>query len=426
MKAWAARGRIALLLKGSATCLRTRRKQVLPTNSRRFQSTEVAPKHVADRLWASFWRGGTSKGVFIAERSLPFKWTTQEDFQMGLQRTFRSVLGSPDKYGRQLNGLGGGLSSLSKAVIYKAAPEGDEEADVEYLFIQLGIKDGKLDLSGNCGNLSSVVGPLALNEGYAKLAPVGEGASGDSKEITVRLRNLNTSKIIHSISSASGVINEDSRWNFKPDGDYSIDGVSGTASKVLLQFTKPGGAKTGQTLPTRNAVDVVKTSDDSVEASLVDVTNPGIFVDGTTLGWKTEATPDQLNAQTDLMRRLELIRKRGTEMMGLEPNDSAVPKIVLVYPPASADVDISCQALSMEQAHKAVPGTLALNLAAACKLPGTIPNRLARTTADATVIIGHPSGRAVVGANVKDGVVESVELGRTARCLMEGWINCDE
>ena len=168
---------------------------------------------------------------------------------------------------------------------------------------------------------------------------------------------------------------------------------------------------------------MVQTTSDSVKASLVDVTNPGIFVNGCALGWTHSATPDELNAQTDLMSRLELIRRRGTEMMGLDPNNAAVPKIVLVYPPASNDVDITCQTLSMETAHKTVPGTLTLNLAAACKTPGTIPNQLARPGEGSTVIIGHPSGNADVGANVKNGIVESVELGRAARCLMEGYMN---
>ena len=334
-------------------------------------------------------------------------------------------MGSPDPYGRQLNGMGGGISSLSKAVVYGPAPPDDSEADIEYTFIQVGIKDGKLDLSGNCGNLTSVIGPLALNEGYVKDLPVPTNDTGD-QQLTVRLRNMNTSKIIHAIISAThATLSPESPWKFQPRGDYSIDGVSGTASKVMLQFTHPGGAKTGKTLPTGNVVDTVQTSSETIDASLIDVTNPGIFVDGRTFGWDPAATPDDLNAETDLMSRLELIRCKGTEMMGLDPNDSAVPKIVMVYPPASDGADITCQALSMETAHKAVPGTLALNLAAACKIPGTIPYQLARSSKGSTVIIGHPSGKTDVGANVKDGVVESVELGRTARCLMEGFVNVE-
>lgn len=383
------------------------------------------PRHVNPDLWASFWRGGTSKGVFIPERSLPFTWTTSEQFYTELDKLLKAVLGSPDPYGRQLNGLGGGISSLSKAVVYRPAPQDDTEVDVEYTFIQMGIKDGKLDVSGNCGNLTSVVGPLALNEGYVRDLPAVLD-SGKDQQLTVRLRNLNTSKIIRAIITATpSALSQTPVWKFQPSGSYNIDGVSGTASRILLQFTDPGGAKTGKTLPTGNAVDTVQTSSDTVEASLVDVTNPGIFVDGRTLGWEPLATPDQLNAATDLMSRLELIRRRGTEMMGLDPNDSAVPKIVLVYPPVSMDVDITCQALSMETAHKAVPGTLALNLAAACKFPGTVPYALARRTSSSTVMIGHPSGKADVGANIKDGIIDSVELARTARCLMEGFVNIE-
>ncbi|RMZ87434.1 hypothetical protein DV736_g5339, partial [Chaetothyriales sp. CBS 134916] len=382
------------------------------------------PRHIEHGIWASFWRGGTSKGVFIHEHTLPFTWNNHTEYKDRLGTLLAEILGSPDPYGRQLNGLGGGISSLSKAVVYRPAPDHDTEADVEYTFVQIGIADGKLDISGNCGNLTSVVGPLALNQGLVRTLPQIGPQPRQTEQVAVRLRNLNTSKIIRAVITAKPSDHTPTTWVFEPRGTYAIDGVSGTASKVLLQFTNPGGAKTGKTLPTGNVVDSVKTSSDAINASLVDVTNPGIFIDGRDVGWVTSATPAELNSNTGLMARLNQIRRRGTEMMGLDPNDAAVPKIVLVYPPASDDVDITCQALSMETAHKAVPGTLALNLAASCKIPGTIPYQLARQRRkeESTVVIGHPSGKADVGATIKNSVVESVELGRTARCLMEGFV----
>jgi 2-methylaconitate cis-trans-isomerase PrpF len=162
----------------------------------------------------------------------------------------------------------------------------------------------------------------------------------------------------------------------------------------------------------------------SIEASLIDVSNPGIFIDGRDMGWDATSTPDELNANQELMTKLEVIRKKGTAMMGLDPSISSIPKIVLLFPPAKEGLDISCQALSMEQAHKAVPVTLALNLGGACKMEGSIPHRLSKHLHGSKTIIGHPSGTLEVGAAFdENGRIQSSKLIRTTRLLMDGYVN---
>ncbi|KIW93693.1 uncharacterized protein Z519_05007 [Cladophialophora bantiana CBS 173.52] len=378
---------------------------------------------------ASFWRGGTSKGVFFNISDMP-KW-----FQSALSTrksldevTFKqmedflaAILGSPDPYGRQLNGLGGGISSLSKAIV--VGPSSQPDVDVDYTFFQIGVKDGRLDMAGNCGNLTSVVGPFGLNCGlYRRNPATNDQGDPDSEKLMVmmRMRNMNTAKIIESTFQACKY---DGRWAYEDIGGCSIDGVPGTGSTITLSFLHPEGAKTGRALPTGSPVDRIDIGGQFIRASLIDVSNPGVFVDGRDIGWKVDATPDQLNASQELLDKLEAIRKRGTEMMGLDPNISSIPKIVLLFPARSEGLDISCQALSMEQAHKAVPVTLALNLGVACKMEGTLPHALSNHLHHSNTIIGHPSGTLEVGAAIEDGKIIGAKLIRTARCHMDGYVN---
>ncbi|KIX99680.1 uncharacterized protein Z520_04315 [Fonsecaea multimorphosa CBS 102226] len=392
---------------------------------KRAMSTTPFPRAVK----ASFWRGGTSKGVFFNISDLP-KWF-QSALSTGkqpeaatftrMEEFFAAVLGSPDPYGRQLNGMGGGISSLSKAMV--VGPSSQPDADIDYTFFQIGVKDGKLDMAGNCGNLTSVVGPFAFNSGIYQKEPVqdDQGTSeGEAATLTLRMRNMNTAKIIESTFQATTY---DGRWEYQELGKCSIDGVPGTGSTITLSFLQPQGAKTGKALPTGKPVDHIEIGDQTVRASLIDVSNPGVFVDGRDIGWKADATSDQLNANQELLEKLEAIRKRGTEMMGLDPNISSIPKIVLLFPARSDGLDISCQALSMEQAHKAVPVTLALNLGVACKMEGTLPHALSKHLHHSNTIIGHPSGILEVGAAMEDGKIVGAKLIRTARCHMEGYVN---
>lgn len=400
------------------------------------------------RQKASFWRGGTSNGVMIAGNTLP-EWRTirerypdckldLKDCAEILQPVYQAIFGSPDPYGRQLNGMGGGLSSLSKAVIVDRSSSPD--FDLDYLFIQIGIKDGKLDLAGNCGNMTSAVAPFALEEAHLcsddKLSLDNSNfkrvktSTGNRliHPILFRLRNLNTNRSILAEIQGSYAIDDseaDCLLRFEERGDYALDGVPGFASPITLSFLSPGGAKTGKALPTSNPVDTLEYEPGShIRASLSDISNPGVFIDGREVGWDHALKPEELNANTALMQKLEAIRRRGASMMGLDPDTPSIPKVVMLFPPASPDVDITCHALSMEQAHKAAPMTLGLNLGVACKMQGTIAHELARHRDPRKTVIGHPSGRVEVGADISpEGKIVSAKVIRTARCLMEGFVN---
>ncbi|KAM7220358.1 PrpF protein [Rhypophila decipiens] len=365
-------------------------------------------------LPAIFARGGTSNGLVLMKDHLP---PVQE-----WHKILPAAMGSPDPYGRQLNGLGSGISSTSKICVL--SPTSRPDADIEFTFVQVGIKDGSLDMAGNCGNMSSIVGPVGLDEGLIK-TPKIEPAGKDSASPTafVRVFNTNTNKVVHSRFSVSGT-----PPRYQPEGDYQMDGVPGTQSKITLSFVNPGGAKTGYTLPTGNRIDTLTLPDGTtIQASLVDVSNPGVFIRLSDLG---VANPDSLSpvdveADADLKARLEQIRQAGAKMMGLDPKTESVPKIVLIFPSSSTLGDphlhIKCQALSMGQAHKAVPLTLALCLGAAVRIAGTIPNLLAtRDNQGYSVVIGHPTGRVEVGTTMQGGDILSAELHRTARVLMKG------
>ncbi|KAF3064634.1 3-methylitaconate isomerase [Daldinia childiae] len=367
---------------------------------------------------ALFVRGGTSNGLIVQRQHLPLQdqWHT----------VLPAAMGAPDPYGRQLNGMGGGISSTSKICVL--APSTRPDADVEFTFVQVGIGDGKLDLAGNCGNMSSAVGPVAWDEGLVgeRGEKVMEGEGG-CMEAMVRVFNTNTSKIIHSRFRVAG-----DPPLYYPEGDYEMDGVPGTQSRITLSFLDPSGAKTGKALPTGNVVDTLTLPDGSaIEASLVDVSNPGVFVRIDDLGIK-DANPDTFTPQVVesdpiLKARLEAIRQAGAAKMGLDPKTESVPKIILLFSDlGSADVDIRCLALSMGQAHKAVPLTLALCLGAAANMPGTLPAQVRRTKGKKSnlgpVVIGHPSGTVEIGTTTENGRIISADLLRTARVLMKGQV----
>ncbi|KAK0645884.1 PrpF protein-domain-containing protein [Cercophora newfieldiana] len=288
----------------------------------------------------------------------------------------------------------------------------------------VGVKDGSLDMAGNCGNMSSAIGPISLDEGLLTRVPETElDPTGSYHTALVRIFNTNTSKIIHSRFKVSG-----SPPRYCHTGDYEMDGVPGTQSKIVLSFVDPAGAKTGRALPTGLPVDTLPLPDGSkIEASLVDVSNPGVFVRVSDLGLTdtTSLDPASVEADPPFKERLEQIRQAGAAKMGLDPTIQSVPKIVLIFPPpmrsSAPKFDIRCLALSMGQAHKVVPLTLGLCLGAAVRLPGTIPNQLVQGKGnDGVVTIGHPSGRLEVGTTLSGDRIISAELHRTARVLMKG------
>lgn len=406
--------RIPSIQRGSRLLIRVTTPQRLISSTSRLTSPSFP---------AIFARGGTSNGLLIRRQDLP---SDRAEWQPILS----SAMGSPDPYGRQLNGMGGGISSTSKICVLSRSSRAD--ADVDFTFVQVGIKDGKLDLAGNCGNMLSAVGVVGwqdLGEGEILDGVSTEG--GESKKVLrVRIHNTNTGKLIHARFEVDG---ETERYD--PNGEYEMTGVPGRGSRITLSFLDPAGAKTGKgAFPTGRVVDELVLGDGRrVEASLVDVSNPGVFVRMEDLGLGIATTPGDVEGDEVLKRRLEEVRQKGAEKMGLDPMVQSVPKIVLVGTPAKGEegIDIRCLALSMGQAHKAVPLTLALCLGAAAGVKGTIPYQLQRKREDGedkpasealstTVVIGHPSGNVEIGTRVKHGEVVSAELHRTAKILMKG------
>lgn len=328
---------------------------------------------------------------------------------------FLGVLGSPDaKNGRQLDGLGGGISSLSKICVVGKSQRSD--ADVDYTFVAVGVRDAEVDYSSNCGNMSSAIGPFAMDSGLVDAVTDAEGQLA-----TVSIYNTNTGKIIN---STFPVVNGEANAY----GDFEIDGVSGTAATVQLDFVKPGGSKTGKLLPTDNVVDMF----DGVPTTCIDAGNPCCFVQASSLDVAGDLTPDQIDSHPTLLQSLDSIRRQAGVKMGLAKETSnvpgSIPKICMVSPSsngAERKSDIIVRAISVGQPHKAVPITVALSTAAAAKLPGSIVNRC---TADVAIdpigiTLGHAGGTLTVQAKFdEDGQLESATVFRTARRLMEGTV----
>ena len=368
------------------------------------------------RIKAAFIRGGTSKGVFFRAGDLPEE---QEERDATLLR----ALGSPDPYERQLDGMGGGLSSVSKAVIIGKSAR--EDADIDYTFAQVSVNEPLVDYAGTCGNLSSATGPFAIDEG---MIDTRDG------EAVVRVFNTNTSKIFHArfdVGDGEAVV----------EGEQRIPGVTQAGARVAIEFLSPGGSMTGALLPTGNVVDEIETPDgERFRVSLVDATNPIVMVDAADVGITATEQPDALEARPEFMARMEEIRRAAGVAMGLGATlaevPQAVPKIVVVGLPQSsfdiqgedvpaASIDICARALSMGRLHRALPLTLSMCVATACRISGTIPALVSAKLVDgADVRIGNPSGVIAAGADVvRSGNgwdVERCRVIRTQRRLMEG------
>lgn len=372
------------------------------------------------RLPAVFMRGGTSKAIMFKAADLP-------PDREAWAPIFLSAMGSPDPSMRQLDGMGGGVSSLSKVCVI--GPPSRPDADVDYTFAQIRIERASVDYSGNCGNMSSAVGPFAVDEG---LVPRPAG-----REAVVRIHNTNTRKIIVSRFAMDG---DEAAVN----GDMVVDGVSGSGAPIKLEFLAPGGARTGKLLPTGTAtghLDVPGVG--RVAASLVDAANPVIFVAAGTVGATATETPAEIEGNRALLDRLEAIRRAGAVAMGIAADaesagEATSPWIAYVAAPRAMttlsgralrpdEMDIAVRVISSGQPHRATPLTAALCLAVATRLPGTIPAELARSAATAASIrIGHPSGLIEVDAKVRQGAgstmpeAEYAAVYRTARRLFEG------
>lgn len=375
-----------------------------PSRSMRRPFSRISGLYGRNALPAAYYRGGTSRAVFFQPQHLPADKSQWDAIFLG-------VIGSPDPYGRQLDGMGGGISSLSKICV--VGPSTHPEADVDYTFVAIGVKDDEVDFSSNCGNMTSAVGPFAVD---ARIMPAQPETTGTAR---VRIHNTNTGKIIHSTFPL-----EDGEASSR--GDFRIDGVAGATARIQLDFLNPAGSKTGKLLPTGNNVDEF----DGVRTTCIDVGNPCCFVQAAALGVGGGLTPDEIEQHPTLLARLDSIRRQAGVRMGLARSlvevPGSVPKIALVSPAAkTAEEDLRVRAISVGQPHKAVPITVALSTAAAAKLQDSVVQEClsTRPVDPAGVVIGHASGKLMVGARfAQDGSLSFATVFRTARRIMEGTV----
>jgi 2-methylaconitate isomerase len=375
------------------------------------------------KLPAVFMRGGTSKAIVFHARDLPSSRVEWEPI-------FLSVIGSPDPNMRQLNGMGGGVSSLSKVCVI--GPPTHPDADVDYTFAQVLIDKARVDYNSNCGNMSSAIGPFAVDEGLVPGPRDGEAI--------VRIHNTNTKKII---VSRFGMDGEEAAVA----GDMALDGVAGTGAPIRLEFMEPGGAKTGKLLPTGKAADMLDVQGvGRIPVSMVDAANPCVFVPAEAIGATATELPTEIEGNSQQMAKLEAIRRAASVAMGIAPDlekagNLSVPFVAFVAPPvamsvlsgrklAPADMDIAVRMMSNGQAHRATPLTGALCLAVATRIPGSIPNEMARRLAAGTsqIRIGHASGVIVVDAKIGQATggqphAEYAAVYRTARRLFDGRVH---
>ena len=369
-----------------------------------------------------FMRGGTSKGVFFHARDLPVDLAERNEI-------FCAAIGSPDPYGRQLDGMGGGISSLSKVVVIE--PSDRPGIDVDYTFGQVVVDAREVDYGATCGNLSSAVGPFAVDEG---LLDIADG------EAVVRVHNTNTDKVFESrfvVRNGQAVTT----------GGFTIPGVAGNGARVQLDYLDPAGARTGALLPTERLRDQVTLADGRIiKVCCVDATTPCVFVAAADLGLSATELPGDLEAMGEVLANLENIRAQAGVLMGLGDSPAAItktsrasPRVAVVAPPMDMtlldgttliadNMDIAVRMISMGQPHRAVPLTGGMCLAAAAKLSGSLVHGLCRPDMGDDIRLGTPSGAIPIGAVVRNVVqsdsanftVERITTYRTARRLMEG------
>lgn len=373
------------------------------------------------RIPAVFMRGGTSNAVVFNQKDLPRDRALWDEI-------FLAAIGSPDPYGRQLDGMGGGISSLSKVCV--VGPSSRPDADIDYTFAQVAVKEAKVDYSGNCGNMSSAMGPFAIDEGLVR-------ATG--KEALVRIYNTNTRKIIWArFAMDEGLA--------AVDGDLAIPGVAGTGDPVKLEFREPGGATTGKLLPTGRVADVLEVPGHGrFNVSMVDAANACCFVRADEVGLTGTEMPEALDTNTALLERLAAIRLSASVAMGIAATREeaiakrVVPFIGFVSGPQSAktltgepieadQVDLTGRMISNGQPHRALPLTASLCMAVAARLEGSVVHAVTRKTgnSEAPIRIAMPSGVLTVAATVRrDGgnwIAEQGAFYRTQRRMFDGYV----
>ncbi|PLC55191.1 2-methylaconitate cis-trans isomerase PrpF [Pollutimonas nitritireducens] len=382
------------------------------------------------KIPAVYMRGGTSKGVFFRLQDLPASAQAPGAARDAL---LMRVIGSPDPYGKQTDGMGGATSSTSKTVILSRSSRPDH--DVDYLFGQVSIDKAFIDWSGNCGNLSAAVGPFALSNGLVDASRVPHDGMA-----TVRIWQANIGKtIIAQVPITNGAVQE--------TGDFELDGVTFPAAEVQLEFMDPAADEDGaggSMFPTGNLVDDLNVPGiGTLKATMINAGIPTIFVNAEDIGYTGTELQDAINGDPKALAKFETIRAHGAVRMGLITHiDEAAqrqhtPKVAFVAKPAAylassgkqihaADIDLLVRALSMGKLHHAMMGTAAVAIGAAAAIPGTLVSLAAGGGERNAVRFGHPSGTLRVGAQARQEnegwVVTKALMSRSARVLMEGWI----
>jgi 2-methylaconitate isomerase len=381
------------------------------------------------RIPATYMRGGTSKGVFFRLDDLPEVARVPGPAR---DRLLLRVIGSPDPYGKQTDGMGAATSSTSKTVILSKSTRPDH--DIDYLFGQVSIDKPFVDWSGNCGNLSAAVGPFAIRNGLVDPARVPRDGIA-----TIRVWQANIKKtIIAHVQMTDGEVQE--------TGDFELDGVTFPAAEVQLEFMDPAEEGDGGALfPTGRLIDQLEVPDvGTFEATMINAGIPTIFLKAEALGYTGTELQDDINNDTKAMARLETIRAHGALKMGLiksleeAATRQHTPKVAWVSGPKAytassgkkitvTDVDLLVRAMSMGKLHHAMMGTASVAIATAAAVEGTLVNLAAGGGERETVCFGHPSGSLRVGSQAKlvDGswVVTKAIMSRSARILMQGWVH---
>lgn len=381
------------------------------------------------RIPATYMRGGTSKGVFFRLEDLPAPAQVPGKVRDAL---LMRVIGSPDPYGKHTDGMGGATSSTSKCVIVAKSDVPDH--DVDYLYGQVSIDTAFVDWSGNCGNLSSAVGPFAIANGLIDPARIPENGTA-----TVRIWQANIGKtIVAHVPVAHGQVQE--------TGDFELDGVTFPSAEIQLEFLDPAdeGEGGGAMFPTGTLVDDLDVPGiGTLKATLINAGIPTIFLNAADLGYSGTELQEAINGDSKALAMFETIRAHGAVRMGLIANVEQAatrqhtPKVAFIASPqdyvassgkriAAGDIDLLVRALSMGKLHHAMMGTAAVAIGTAASIPGTLVNIAAGGGEREAVRFGHPSGTLRVGAQARrvDGewTVTKAVMSRSARVLMEGWV----
>ena len=381
------------------------------------------------KIPATYMRGGTSKGVFFKLDDLPVP--AQQPGRVRDQLLLR-VIGSPDPYAKQIDGMGGATSSTSKTVILSKSEQADH--DVDYLFGQVSIDRPFVDWSGNCGNLTAAVGSFAISNGLVDASRIPENGI-----YTVRIWQKNIQKtIIAHVPVSNGQVQE--------TGDFELDGVTFPAAEVQIEFLDPAddGEDGGAMFPTGNVVDTLEVPGiGEFQVTLINAGIPTVFLNAEDIGYTGAELQEDINSDNEALKKFETIRAYGALKMGLikDVAEAATrqhtPKVAFVAQPKSytassgkqvsdTDVDLLVRALSMGKLHHAMMGTAAVAIGTAAAVPGTLVNLAAGGGEREAVRFGHPSGTLRVGAQaiMENGqwAVKKAIMSRSARVLMEGWV----